>query len=1137
MSKLYAQRSHLLGAGFATSLLLLVTGAPLADVEIASSPLIVAEPLAPNIFFLLDDSGSMNRDDLPDTTNCSAGVGGDANNVILLSTGKLRSSVTARCQSPDFNKIYYNPSFTYTVPVNEAGNTLGTSSFTAAWRNGYVATRDSAVTDLSNWTPATWTSSRSTYTSGWVCTTRSGSSPNYSYSGCNTATPSASIYGYQRLTSGEFSYYRLRSGRTPGSTNDADYEKVIAATDEYENVANWYSYYRTRLYTARAGTSLAFDGIPDHYRIGYGSINYPYNSTYSTKISGVRPYASLRSNFYSWLFSVTPATSTYYYTPLRRALNNVGLYYESAEPWRLDPENTGSTEYSCRSCFTILMTDGYWTGGTTYQATTSAARANNDGTSGSQITGPNSQSYTYTATSTFSDNYLNTLADVAMYYWKRDLRPTLTNNITVSETDPAFWQHMVTIGIGLGVDGTITKQAAFDALTAGTAISWPNPLSPDSADSSSNPSKIDDLLHAAVNSHGLFFSAKSSREFTEGLKQSLATIASRLSSGTGLAIDSTTTVEGAAIFKATFRSVVWAGELAAYTLDSDGNAGDTATWLASARLPAFGDRHIFTRVDGTATDFTWANLNAAQRTALGTETVLNYLRGDQSLEVANNGTLRTRNSPLGDIVNSNPVYIGAPFANLFKKRSFAGAAVHDDFALAHQERIPMIYVGANDGMLHGFFAAENDSEYCIEDQEIGCEAFAYLPEALINTDLATLADPDYSHRYFVDGELGVADAYVNNAWKTILVGSLGRGGKALYAIDVTNPASVGASQMLWEVSPTTLGQNLGKPLIGRLPNGTWVAAVGNGYNSANHQAALLTVNLATAGVTTISTATGSADDPNGLAAAYLWDANNDGSFERAYAGDLQGNVWRFDLVNNSVVKLFQARDGSGARQPITAGVRVSKDPDTGKTWVFFGTGRFLSTGDPASRQVQTWYGLIDDGTEISGRGNLVQRSILAEGAVGMAKARTISAGEAADLVNKRGWYLDLIVGGNAQGERMVLPNQIYANILIGLTLIPVGDICNPEGDGFIMAIDPFTGARLAEDFFDYNGDGDIGEGDWLNGIAGSGISFNGIPSIPVFVGDKMIVQTHEGNVHTLPVRNPFPPGETERIEWHELMSN
>ncbi len=146
-------------------------------------------------------------------------------------------------------------------------------------------------------------------------------------------------------------------------------------------------------------------------------------------------------------------------------------------------------------------------------------------------------------------------------------------------------------------------------------------------------------------------------------------------------------------------------------------------------------------------------------------------------------------------------------------------------------------------------------------------------------------------------------------------------------------------------------------------------------------------------------------------------------------------------MNNSVAKLFQARDGSGTRQPITTGVRVSKDPDTGKTWVFFGTGRFLSVGDPASRQVQTWYGLIDDGTVISGRGNLVQRSILAEGAVGRQKARTISAGEAADLVNQRGWYLDLIVGEDAQGERMILPNQIYGNILIGLTLIPVGGIC------------------------------------------------------------------------------------------------
>ena len=362
MPKLYAQRSHFLGAGFATSMLLLVAGAALADVDIATSPLIVAEPLPPNIFFLLDDSGSMDRDDLPDTINCSGDLGGDLA-VIHSDTGKLKPVYPrSSCQSPDFNKIYYNPAFTYTVPVNADGISLGDSTYTAARRDGYNAS--SSTTNLSLWT------------------TRG----NF-----DCASPNC-----------EFHWYRYDgSGST---TSDSNYVRVSPTTQsERQNIANWYSYYRTRLYTARAGTSLAFDGIPDHYRVGYGSINYPCSSSYSTVISGVRPYSSLRSSFYSWLFSATPATSTYYYTPLRRALNNVGLYYESAEPWRLDPADSASLEYSCRACFTILMTDGYWTGDTTYQATTTGARANNDGTGGSTITGPNSQSYAYTATSTFSD--------------------------------------------------------------------------------------------------------------------------------------------------------------------------------------------------------------------------------------------------------------------------------------------------------------------------------------------------------------------------------------------------------------------------------------------------------------------------------------------------------------------------------------------------------------------------------------------------------------------------------------------------------------------------------------------------------------------------------------------------------------
>jgi type IV pilus assembly protein PilY1 len=1193
----------------------------LADgVNIANQPLTVAEPVPPNIFYILDDSGSMNRDDMPNSINCSDNSGGTEN--VIQPNGKLRREVSARCQSPDFNKLYYNPSFTYAVPVGANGAALvrnPANTFTHAYLDGYSTSTD--YVDLSQWRQAwqpyagtdrtsvtnatsglvcsdrarsgsgydyvyskcqtattenplsgyrltnpgilwrasstssvtnatsgficassldysnnvtlyfqcatassanprsgrrlnspyheVWQSdhvgSVTSVSAGFVCNSRTGSSSFYAYYDCAEATSASTRTGYLLSSNERFSYYLYKgSGDT---ADDTSYEKRLATDSERQNVANWYAYYRNRLYTAKAGTSLAFSGLPSNYRLGYGSINAT-----GTKVQGVKAFSTAKTEFYPWLLGKDADGGT----PLRRALDHIGQYYSQAEPWLVNPSDTSSQELACRLSFSILMTDGYWSEGTSYQATTDAARADNDSINGPTITGTNNSSYTYSATDTFRDGYSNTLADVAMYYWKRDLRVGLSNSVPVSDTDPAFWQHMVTLGIGLGVEGTKNISATFDALATGGAISWLDPTDGDNY-------KIDDLLHAAINSRGYFFSAKSPQEFLTGLKQSLTNIQARLATGNSLAIDSATLAEGSILYKAIFKSVIWSGEVAAYALDANGNQAGTPNWLASTKLPAFGSRNIYTRVDDTATAFTWANLNTTQKTAIGSETILNYLRGDQSQEVAKNGSLRTRNSPLGDIVNSSPVYVGSPDPYLVRNRSWPEANTHDDFAAAQASRAGMVYVGANDGMLHGFNAAT------------GVETFAYLPSSLVNATLASLANPEYEHRYFMDGELTAADAYVGGAWKTLLVGSLGRGGKTLFGIDVTQPASISTTKMLWEVSPSSMGQNLGKPLIGRLPGGTWAAIVGNGYNSSNHQATLLVVNLANGSVTSIGTGVGSALDPNGLAGAYLWDANGDGNFETAYAGDLKGNVWRFDLVGNTATKLFQALDASSQPQPITSSVRVSKDPETLKTWVFFGTGKYLGSADPDDRQIQTWYGLIDDQSTISGRSALVQRPILADTVVGSITARTISEAVAGDLIGKRGWYIDLAVDGAAQGERMVLPNQIVgASSLLGVSLIPIGDTCNPGGTGFIMVINPFTGGRLGYSFFDYSGDGVINATDLVGGVPGSGINFKSIPSNPVFKGNKMIVQTDQGQVHTMTVAPPYPFGETQRVMWREI---
>jgi len=1187
-------------------------------VDISTQPLLVAEPLAPNIVYIIDDSGSMNRDDLPDSSACSSSSGGDDENVVRMDTGRLNASKSARCQSPDYNQLYYNPNITYTAPVNAAATTLGNSTYSGAWRNGYASTRSTQITDLRLWrrtSSQTYTgtaaSTYDTYTSGFVCINadRTGALYSYVLYNCSTATADIPITGYRltnpdtiwraasttsivngttgficsttvsyssgvsfytqcanastssprtgtRLTSptevwlattvssvtsassgyvctgrtgpssmyayydcgfaasgstrtgyliNEEFYYYSHNG-TGSKTSDSSYNKVSISTDaQRQNVANWYSYYRTRIYTARAGTSLAFSSISGSYRVGYGKINSD-----SVITSGVRPYSGIKSNFYDWLFAIAPDGNT----PLRRALDRAGQYYESAEPWREDPSNSSSDELSCRQSFTILMTDGYWTTGSSAGASGTAA-TNTDGADGELITSADSQNtYKYTPTSPFTDTYTGTLADVAMHYWKRDLRPTLANDVPTSTTDPAFWQHMVTIGLGLGVEPSqVTKTNAFSAISTGATISWPNP-------SSSNPARIDDLLHAAVNSRGDFYSAKDPTAFTDGLRQSLASIQSRLGSGTSLSSNSTEVEDGSAVFKASYQSVIWSGDLAAYTVSTNG-INSTAAWIASERLPTQANRSIFTRAGGTATTFIWANLSGTQQTALGSSNIVNYLRGDQSLEQANGGTLRTRtNGPLGDIVNSTPYYVGVPDATLYASRTWTGASSHAAFAETNASRTKMVYVGANDGMLHGF-----NAEVAATVENRGKEVFAYIPEALVNTNLASLASPSYTHRYFVDGQITVADAYIGSAWKSVLVATLGRGGKSVFAIDVTDPSSMSTNKMLWETTPSVMGQSPGKPTIARLADGNWMAIMGNGYNSSDNHARLVMINLQSGAVSSIDTSVGSSSSPNGLSAPYVIDTDNDGNADRAYAGDIQGNLWRFDLAAQTATKIFQARDSSDNAQPITSGVSVVKRTSTGDYWIYFGTGKFLGESDITTTSVQTWYGLTD-GSEISDRSLLHQSSIVSNTASssGDYTVRTVSEVSANDLTGKRGWYMDLITGNTHTGERMILTNQIINGVLIGQTLVPTGTQCNPNGDGFVMALNLFTGGRLDYNYFVYNG----------TVITGSGISFSSTPSNVVYKDGSLYTQLENTNVRKVGVNTPSGT-TTRRKTWRELI--
>jgi len=636
-----------------------------------------------------------------------------------------------------------------------------------------------------------------------------------------------------------------------------------------------------------------------------------------------------------------------------------------------------------------------------------------------------------------------------------------------------------------------------------------------------------------------FYVASEADRMIESLSRAFARIVSEsVGSGTALASSSTRLDSDTQTFLAQFKAGTWSGDLQAFTINDNGALASSPRWRAAAQLAAatWSSRSIyFHNPDGGNNNryrlFDWDNLSTDQRTALGSEQIVDYLRGDRSMEEAQGaGLLRTRTEVLGDIVNSSPVYVGKPNPNLHVGATFDGADEYDEFAGAEAGRTAVVYVGSNDGMLHGFNAAT------------GAETYAFVPNAVIRNNLRSYADPAYEHRYFVDGEIAVADVYDtgSNDWRTVLVGTLGRGGPGVFALDITDPGNV---RFLWEKGGTdiaALGKNIGRPVIAQVDEGDWRVLVGNGPGTAAGSANLVMIGALSGTVTVVNTsgATGS----NGLTAVLARDSDGDRFADTAYAGDLRGNLWKFTGLGSSpgASKMFEAVDPDGIAQPITAAPLAGKDPATGTVWVFFGTGKYLGSTDPIDRQVQTWYGLKDSGSGLIGRSSLVQRNILAEGVINQIAVRAIDEGTAADLQGRDGWYIDLIspVRGE-EGERMVVPNRFQGQVLIGTSRIPdASDACQPAGKGFIMALNPFTGARLDMTFFDVSGDGEFTNADMMtvNGelIVGSGIGFNTGTSSPIFVDTFMHVTLDDGT--TEEVETPPSAGEAGRMSWRELVN-
>jgi hypothetical protein len=576
-----------------------------------------------------------------------------------------------------------------------------------------------------------------------------------------------------------------------------------------------------------------------------------------------------------------------------------------------------------------------------------------------------------------------------------------------------------------------------------------------------------------------------------GLSEDMASIYA-LSATVAIATNSKNIDAGSLVYQAKFNTEDWSGEIVAYrpnaitgevntylppiwttktTLDSPAERGTLLTWNRDANAGA-----PFTSL---------GSIGATQSALLNNDiNVLNWLRG---LAIFTPGFRdHSANGLMGDVINSNVLYVGAEdygYSQL-PAAGNTGAATYNAFVASNATRNPMLFVGANDGMLHGFNANS------------GAEKIAFIPSGVyedwndankntvkdageVEKKLFNLTQENYEHRLFVDGVTTASDAYIGNAWKTYLVGGLGAGGRSVYALDITDD-TFSATDVKWEFSHSELGRTYGTPIIARFADNQWYAVFANGPDSASGKASVFIVNLANpADYHILTTNTGSAITPNGMMTVQVkFDTQHTAS--AIYAGDLQGHIWKFDVHTAGAFPggslLFNAKDSTGMQQPITGGITLGEHPDGLGTMVYFGTGKYFETVDKdfnasSVPQGDSFYGVLDSGSI-----NITRSALQAQFLNTSGFFRTAST----NWVNypiKKGWYVDLLNNGIKEGERVITNPMLDNNHIIFSSQVSSGDACASYGLSYLNVLDALSGGRPDESVLDTNSDGVIDSGD------------------------------------------------------------
>ncbi len=1096
---------------------------------LADKPLFLGTDVQPNILWVVDDSGSMDWEVLKSNGALAVhGTGTNSGNMDF--TPNDTNEIRELCVG--YNVMAYDPTKTYTpwAGVDEDSLPYTSKTITTALNNPYD---NDDLDNISSHFYITWNDADgdSTYDNG----------------ECAVPTSYGSELDAAECTSKAATCVAVSSLSSAGQTN----------------YANWYSYYRKREFVAKRALSTIIND--SQARMGLASLHN--NNSVGTEVEDVDNIsvpidATAQNNKNGLLRNLFRVNSTGG-TPLRQTLQQAGQYFRVGinpgtglfgfTPSPLSPILDEDSGGECQQNFTILLSDGYWNG--------SNPSVNN---ADANTTNP------YDGGS-YADGVSNTLADVAMWYYKNDLAPGLDDNVPViTGVDENEAQHMVTYTVAFGVNGTLSSNPS----NPDDAFTWPTP-------SANNLRTIDDMRHAAWNGRGAFLNAGDPDTLISSLQAAINDIADRDGAASAVAFNSTSLGTDTLVFQARFDSGGWHGSLLAFDFDSNGVG--SLEWNAADELDArdlnASPRNIIT-FNGTKgipfafpVDYnnpTTSELSSAQIDDLLVDAsfdvstivpaeitsnqsygvdIVNYLRGNDDNEIDNGGVFRNRfDNRLGDIVHSSPSFVGVP-GRAYPNFIAGVADPYSDFVTAQENRKPLVYVGGNDGMLHAF------------DAEDGEEVFAYIPGMLFDDDngrgLHYLADTSYSHIAYVDESPLAADVFINGAWRTYLVGGLRAGGKGIYVLDITEPTTLREGNadgiVKQEFTHTQLGYTFSRPLVGKMNNGRWAAIFGNGYNAdGDGKAKLFILYLdSTGGFELIDTevgsiANGSCDDAssdcNGLSSPTVLDMTGDGTIDRVYAGDLHGNVWAFDLSHTASsnwdvayeelgtpLPLFSACSGTTCttanRQPITTLSVARTHPDRvsdstePNLMVYFGTGQWISENDNLISATQTMYGIWDAGKPELTRNNLQQQVISNSATVTGGRDLTTNT---VDYVatSELGWYIDL----PDTGERIVVEAVAIGSIVFFNTTVPDSASCNGGGYGYLMFADRMTGGQPDFTVLDINNDG-VFDDDIVGGLM-----TNAIPGGGRLIDDRYVVSDSSGKITDVGVQT-VSPRPSSRASW------